>query len=428
MSKYQQFIYKSYNFDKTSRLLSLFYGYDAELEFCETYTFDFPFVDYDSEDLDKAIQTLFFIAGVSYYKAYLAPEIRVDEGEIDESIAGFLSRTYQKGLGEFFYVNNLDPKTEITCPTNIASIETKDISNLSGVLIGLGGGKDSLVSVELLKDLPKVATWSLNHKSQLEPLVAKVGLPHFWVEREWDAQLKTLNAADALNGHIPISAIFSCVGTIVGILSGYKELVVSNESSASEPTLHYQDVAINHQYSKSLDYEKDYQEMLNHLFGSSISYYSLLRPFSELRIAEIFAQKSFDKYLGVFSSCNRAYRHGEHQMFWCGECAKCAFVCLIFTPFVESEKLLSLWEGVNLLLKPELEETYRNLLGIEGDKPLDCVGEVKEARMAMRLSTKTYPELAKYSFDIPENYDYKAWSESSMPEDKMTILRQKITD
>jgi hypothetical protein len=428
MSQYQQFIFKRYEFDKDTGKLRLYYGYDEALELCESYHFDFQFIDYDEAALDRAIQLLFFMAGVSYYKLYLAPEIVVNAGQIDATLAAFLAKTYERGLGEFFYVNTLDPKTKIHFPSNCDELAPLPIAELSGQLIGLGGGKDSLVSVELLRDQPKVATWSLNHRSQLEPLATRVGLPHFWVAREWDEKLRELNAGGALNGHIPISAVFSCVGNIVGILSGYQDLVVSNESSASEPTLHYEGMDINHQYSKSLEYEQDFQACLQHLFGDSLRYYSFLRPFSELRIAELFARLGFDTYLGVFSSCNRAYRHGEHQMFWCGECAKCAFVCLILTPFVAADKLLGIWGGKNLLLEPSLETTYRQLLGIEGDKPLDCVGEVKEARAAMRLAQKKYPELQKYSFEIPADYDFRAWSEHTMPAAVFAVLQNKITD
>ncbi|HEY5442367.1 MAG TPA: hypothetical protein VIJ68_02420 [Candidatus Saccharimonadales bacterium] len=426
MNTYQTFVFKRYKFDRQQKTLRLYYGYDDVLEFCETYSFEFDFTDYEEPALDRAIQLLFFIAGVSYYKAYLAPEIIVQSGQIDESLAVFLGKTYQRGLGEFFYVNQLDPRTHITFPVNSSALEPIPIASKAGQLIGLGGGKDSLLSVELMRDQPRVATWSLNHRSQLEPLVERVGLMHYWVGREWDQQLGTLNQQGALNGHVPISAIFACVGNIVGLLSGYRDLVVSNESSASEPTLHYQELAINHQYSKSLEYEQDFQACIQRSSGDSLRYYSLLRPFSELRIAELFSRIGFDKYQDVFSSCNRAFTHDQHQMFWCGECPKCAFVFLIFTPFLERKRLEQLWHGKNLLLDPGLEATYRQLLGITGDKPLDCVGEVKESRAAMRLAQATYPELNKYEFDLPEDYDFRAWSEHAMPKEIFALLSSKL--
>lgn len=428
MRPYSQFVFKRYDFDPTSGRLELYYGYDDALEFCEVYRFDFEFAPYDEAALDRALQLLFFMAGVSYYKLYLAHEIKVDAGAIDQSMADFLGKTYQRGLGEFFYVNQLDPHTPVVFPVNSSDLSPVTAGTNPGQLIGLGGGKDSLVSVELLCDQPLIATWSLNHRSQLEPLADRVSLPHFWVEREWDQQIAVLNKQGALNGHVPISAIFACVGNVVGILSGYQDLVVSNESSASEPTMNYQGVDINHQYSKSLEFEKDFQACLRRLFGESLRYYSFLRPFSELRIAELFARSGFEKYKDVFSSCNRAYTHGQHEMFWCGECPKCAFVFLILTPFVERSELESLWGGKNLLLNLSLEQTYLELLGVAGNKPFDCVGEVKEARAAMRLAQKIYPELNKYEFDIPANYDFRAWSEHVMPPEVFSILKNAIDD
>ncbi len=247
-----------------------------------------------------------------------------------------------------------------------------------------------------------------------------------WVERTWDPQIVELNKQDALNGHVPISAILSCVGSIVSLLSGYRDAVVSNESSASEPTLVYQDVEINHQYSKSLEYEKDYQAYLKHLYGDSLRYYSLLRPLSELRIAELFARDCFAKYKDFFSSCNRAYTHDQQHMSWCGECAKCAFVFMIFTPFTERSELENIWNGKNLLLDPSLASTYRQLLGIEGEKPLDCVGEIKESRTAMRLAQTIYPELIDYGFEIPADYDFRAWSNHALPTDVLEVAQAKL--
>jgi hypothetical protein len=427
MSSFRQFVFDSYTFNEESKILKLNYAIDDTLHFTETFRFDFPFAQYDRDMLDRAVQLLFFIAGVSYYKTYIPPEIIVRSGEIDESTAAFLSKTYQKGLGEFWYVNQLDPNTAVLFPQTTQRSLNVLSNNGEGLLVGVGGGKDSLVAIELLqKKRADITTWSLNHRPQLEPLVKRVGLPHAWVERTWDPSLAELAKSGAYNGHIPISAIFASVGTIVAILSGKQDVVVSNEQSASEPTLTYRGVPINHQYSKSIEFEQDFQNYLKTHFGESIRYYSFLRPLSEVRIAELFAAHALQTYKGVFSSCNRAYVHGSDHMFWCGECPKCAFTFLILAPFVDRPELETLFGGKNLLLDPGLEPTYRQLLGIEGNKPFECVGEIKESRAAMQLARSKYPELNKYEFELPNGYDFRALGTHKMPIEMYEILLNAV--
>lgn len=422
MSQYQNFVFEDYLFRPETRTLELTYSLDGMVDFVETYHFDFDFQGYDEAALDNACQSLFFVAGVSYYKTYLPPHITLNKGQMDSVMADFFAKTYQKGLAEFFYVNKLDPKTKIPFEPNVASIRLPEPAEAKGLLIGIGGGKDSLVSVELLKktDYP-ISTWSVGHVPQLNPLIKRIGLPHYWVERTWDRSLLKHNQSGAYNGHVPISAILSCVGAVVAVLSQNRDIVVSNEQSANEPSLIYRGEAVNHQYSKSLEYELDYQNYLQHTLGNRVAYYSLLRPFSEVFIAEVFAKTGFKKYKDVFTSCNRAFTHDSDHIFWCGTCPKCAFTFLALTPFVDRPELEALW-GKNLLLDPGLEATYKQLLGISGDKPLDCVGEVKEARVAMQLAQAIYPELKKYQFDIPSGYNYRDFGPDSMPAELRTKL------
>lgn len=424
---YQQFIFDSYHFDADGQTLTLNYTIDDALHFTETYTFNFPFVSFDTETLDRAVQLLFFMAGVSYYKTYLPREIIIKSGSIDATTAAFLARTWQQGLGEFFYVNKLNPNSVIPFRATDESVAVIKHDG-EGMLVGLGGGKDSLVSVELLRTSAQpVTTWALNHEKQLQPLVDEIDLPHLSVSRQWDTQLISLNDHGAYNGHVPISAIFACVGVVAAILSGKRDVVVSNEQSANEPTLTHNGTPINHQYSKSQVFEQDFQTLLTHHFGDTVRYYSLLRPFSELYIAELFAGIGFDKYQTVFSSCNRAYVHASNAMIWCGACAKCAFVFMILTPFVKRAQLELVFSGKNMLLDPTHVTMYKKLLGISGEKPLDCVGEIKESRTAMQLCFKKYPQLAEiYSFTVPESYDYTKYMDHELPSDVEEILQRAL--
>ncbi|HSW66224.1 MAG TPA: endonuclease domain-containing protein [Bacillota bacterium] len=427
--KYKQFIFEDYQFDPATGVLDLHYSMDGDLKFTESYKFDFAFADYNEAELDRALQALFFLAGSSYYKTYIPREIVIKKGALDAEQAAFFSKTYQRGMGEFWYVNKLDPHTPVTFPVTTDKLEPlPEQPARDGMVVAIGGGKDSLVSVETLRErVQNIGTWSLNHRPQLTPMAERIGLPHYWVDREWDTILLELNKQGALNGHIPISGIFACVGTVVAILAGKRDVVVSNENSANDPTLVYEGVEVNHQYSKSQEFEQDFQKYLRHTLGDDVRYYSFLRPYSEIHIAEVFAKIAFEKYKDVFSSCNRAFVHGSTELSWCGVCSKCAFVFLALTPFIPREKLETVWGGKNLLLDPALEPMYRKLLGIEGDKPLDCVGDVKESRSAMRLAQNIYPELQdKYQFDIPEGYDYRKLFSHEMPEDIYAIFQQTL--
>jgi hypothetical protein len=419
------FSFRSYAFDKATKQLELHYGI-GDLQFTETYQFDFEFVEYDDAALDCALQLLFYVAGVSYYKTFV-PKTLQTEQTIDEVTARFMERTYQRGLGEFFYVNGLDPQTTIDFPVTGDMPNPNNDASGSGLLIGLGGGKDSLLSVEMLQAAGHaITTWSLNHRKQLEPLVERVGTHHLWVERTWDVQLAELvRTGEAYNGHVPISAVFAAVGAVVCLLSGNRDHIVSNEQSANEPTLSYQGIAINHQYSKSQAFERDFQELLAHHFGDSLRYYSLLRPLTELRIAELFARHGFAKYHDVFSSCNRAYTQHSPGLFWDGTCSKCAFVYLVLAPFVDEAALNSVI-GHNLLLDNDLQQTYRQLLGIAGNKPLDCVGEVQESRAAMNMMAAKYPQLSQYDYELGD-YDFRKLFDHEIPDDIYRTITEQLS-
>ena len=429
MKHYKEFIFLSYSFDAASKTAVFQYSFDEEVFFEESYVFDFEFVDYKKSELDRALQDLFFMAGVSYYKMYPSDTISIRQGLMDLKDASFFSEVYQKGLGEFFYTNNLDPTTVIPFEPNVDEIvpsATQEDDFSQGLLIGIGGGKDSLITAEFLRDLPSVATWSLGHRKQLQPLINRIGLPHLWVDRKLDPNIKVLNQQGARNGHIPISAIFATCGAVVSVLSGKSDIVVSNEYSANEPNLIFRNTPINHQYSKSQDFEELYQDLLRRHFNGLLDYYSFLRPLSELHIAEVFVKRGFlDKYIHDFSSCNRAFTQGSTALSWCGACSKCAFTYLALAPFAQQDQLDEIFKK-DLLGISGLVNTYQELLGIEGNKPLDCVGEIKEAQSAMKIMQDKRDDLDKFELSLPPDYDYRQLQPDSMPEDMRGILLSEL--
>lgn len=425
MNSYNSFVFESYAYDSANSTATFNYSFDSTLHFTETYIFTLPKIaDYNNAMLDRAVQILFFIAGVSYYKAFPVNSIVIKQGNVDAYLAEFLSTTYQFGLREYFYHNNMPITTPVSFPTTTSVTLQPIIEALTpSMLVAIGGGKDSLVSYEkaMLTDLP-VYTWSLGHAEQLAPLVQAMGAEtHVSVARILDKRLLdgSLKAAGARNGHIPVSAIFATVSTIVCLLLGVQDSVLSNEYSASEPTLYVGNEPVNHQFSKSLQFEQSYQAVLQHLFGNSVRYYSLLRPMHEAYVTELFSNKYYHKYKQVFSSCNRAYVQTSDAMFWCGACPKCAFTYLALVSFLPADDILPLWNGHDVLRDPTMQQTYEKLLGISPDgKPFECVGEIKECRALMDIAKTNYPELTNiYTYESLSDFDRAAFMPHAIPDD-----------
>ena len=407
------FSFESYHLNKESKQLELNYSVDKTYHFTERWGFDFEWVDeLNHEALDRALFMLHILAGVSYYKAHLAAEIEVLSGELDVKSAELFADLYQKGLGQFFYTNQLDPFTPIPFRANSATAKPAvALSGLDGVLLPIGGGKDSLVSAEALLGSGKAFTsWVINHSTRFYGMLHQFGMPHIGVSRKVDPRITEHNTAGAYNGHVPITAIVLAAAIVSAILAGKKTVLFSNESSTDEGNVEYRGAQINHQYSKSLVVERQLADYIKNYISPDLEYFSLLRPLTELAIGQKLS-RVFDKYRDVFSSCNQNYLlGGTDQLYWCGRCSKCAFVFLILSPFVPKSKLEALFAGQNLFTTPELHDTFEELLGIKGFKPFECVGEIAENRYAARLAYETgdYPELEGYGVADAQEYEWQS--------------------
>ncbi len=348
---------------------------------------------------DAALNLLHLIAGVSYYKAGVPAEIRVESTTLDAATAAFLDALYLHGLGEFAYTNKLDLRGKIRFPFHARHPgESRDdvegrvaVSAHRGLVIGLprstlvpiGGGKDSLVSVEILKTVGENATavW-IGNSALIESCAQRTGLPMLNISRAISPVLFDYNRAGALNGHIPVTAINSAILVVAAILHGHDAIAFSNERSASSATLEYDGVPINHQWSKGWEFERGFRDLIHSRIAADLDYYSLLRPLSELAVASRFARSN--RYDDVFSSCNRNFRilGPKPSDRWCGQCPKCHFVFLALAPFMPKPRLLGIF-GRNLLDDPAQIPGFDALIEYQDHKPFECVGEGRESRAAM---------------------------------------------
>jgi len=229
------------------------------------------------------------------------------------------------------------------------------------------------------------------------------------------------------NGHTPFVAYLSFLSLIVSALFDKKYIILGNEESSNEGNVKYLGKEINHQYSKTFEFENDFREYTTK-YLSDANYFSILRPFYELQIAQMFSK--MPKYFNIFLSCNESQRtySGTKKKTgkWCGACPKCLFVFVALYPFVEEKHLIKIFKE-NLLDKKELIPLMMELLGEKNIKPFECVGTRKETLVAFYLSWKKnkklallkhfekkvlnkYPQIEKYSKEIMGH-----WGKNNLP-------------
>lgn len=372
------------------------YHKGQKMEFKETLTFLPPNSTLLQKNLprelrQKILSALHIALGVSYWKTRIPKQLIISGDPLTPAEAAFWNLVYTKGLGEFFYKNNVDFRGLVDFPSGGAGpeIPLAHATGGKGALVLLGGGKDSIVTAQILKKHSVPFSFFALHPQGIHRTIATAaGAPLVSLSRSLDAKLFELNKdPGVLNGHIPISAIYAVTGIFAGLLYGYDAVVASNEQSANYGNVSYLGEEINHQWSKSFEFEVAMRALMTHSFQSTIEYFSLLRPIHEFRIVEHFS--AYPAYFPLFVSCNVNFKvEGTATPMWCGRCAKCAFVYLLLSAFISKERLVSIF-GHDLYADEALEATFEELLGLRAIKPFDCVGTPQEAASALFLAAAT---------------------------------------
>ena len=380
-------------FDAGTGVASLVYAFDDGPEMSETVTIPgAPFVleGARATAVEQALRLLHLIAGVSYYKAAVPPEVRIDGYGIDADTAALLETIYVNGLGEFAYRNGLNLHGKINFPTAVGvGADAPPTSRAPALglrhhaLVAIGGGKDSLVSIEALRSagVDQTVTW-IGNSQLIAACAARTELPTLNLGRALAPELFELNRQGAYNGHIPVTAVNSAILVLAALLQGVDQVVFSNERSASYGSIIPGTGEVNHQWSKGWAFEQAFGEYVEKRVAADLHYYSLLRPLSELAVARQFAKS--DRYDAHFSSCNRNFHIlGERPVNrWCGVCPKCHFVFLALAPFMPKPRLVRIF-GRNLLDDASQAGGFDALLEFQDHKPFECVGEGQESRAAL---------------------------------------------
>ncbi len=398
--KYQKFIFTNYFFSPKTGELQLNYSFDKKLFFTEQFFFpkQKKYIPLQSKSLEQAFFLLWITAGMSYWKFFAPKKIIIENKTISSQQAQFFHTLYKNGLGEFFYKNNIDFRGLVNFPSEKSvdrdkykskPFQKKVVSSQKKVLVPFGGGKDSAVSVALLQDLKiPFGMFMLRHFPAVERFAKKIDGDYLVVDRRLSQNFFEFSEKKALyHGHVPFTSITSAVAVVVAILYGFSDIILSDEKSASEENITYLGMKVNHQWSKSLEFEELFSQYVTKYVDSSIRYFSLLRGFSELKIAQIFSKH--EEFFSYFQSCNMSFRFGKEAKMpeWCNKCPKCLFTFIMLGAWISKKELIGIFQK-NLYNDASLLPLFLELLGISGHKPFECVGTTKEVSMALYMTSQ----------------------------------------
>jgi len=443
---HSRFIYKNYDYFVNNKELNIQFDFLLEsnfpkespsVEFKPSISVANTFFDCQEKD-SQILENLIFHMGmvelISYWKAACPAEVIIKPFHLSEKQIEFWKKLYWNGLGEFFYVNGIDSSMQDFMHIHsdgLKTLESNAIQTKQRIIVPIGGGKDSAVSLELLKEASiEIYPFIINPREASLNTV-KQGLKSednlLLAKRSIDPNLIKLNEKGYLNGHTPFSAMLAFTTLLQAFLSDSKYIALSNESSANEPSV--ANSHVNHQYSKTFEFESDFRDYYKAFITSDIEYFSFLRPVSELQIACLFAK--FENHHYSFRSCNV----GSKTDVWCCNCPKCLFTYIMLSPFLAEEKLNEML-GENLILKPSLKQSLKELRGLTDVKPFECVGTVDEVNLALNQA------FSKNNYQKPEDADLatdknseqlfknalKEWNEEHfLPEFLEILLKQKLT-
>jgi len=413
--KYPDFYFSGFETELNSDEIKITYHFEINglSEFSPCWIFPVIDKELSADALDIMAFNLGMVELVSYWKITCSPNVHINCGQLCEKQINWWKKLYFNGLGEFFYVNGIEADNSFMSITSSGKeyFPLEGDAPGSGVLIPVGGGKDSSVTIELLSEFTGGRTaYIINSRGATEATVTAAGLENNTcrVRRTLDKNMLELNKQGFLNGHTPFSALVAFSSLIAASLQGREFVTLSNESSANESTV--SGSTVNHQYSKSFEFENDFVTYEKEFINSGVKYFSFLRPLSEYQIAMLFSR--FEAYHDVFRSCNA----GSKTDIWCGVCPKCLFVFLIMSPHISYNRLVEIF-GRDMLNDEAMLEDFKKLTGLLPEKPFECVGERDEINFSICEAIKGFGgEKLPYLFEYYKGTElYEKYSNAENP-------------
>lgn len=455
MSPHSNFFISSYQRNPNNLIATFQYHFDDQVYFSEQVDFSCPLspINTDVGDIHQLLIHTHIALWLSYYKLSPKASIIIQTASLTKEQIAFWHTFYTSGLGEYCVINDIDPHhiAIFQCQSQSATvpITTQRVSH-NKALVWIGWGKDSIVSAELLKsmwydfDYISIGKWYPLH-DQVASITQK-SVVH--ISRSLDPLLFQLNTQPHYyNGHVPITGMLAWIKLITAYLYGYNQIILSNEKSSNEWNWSRYGMQINHQRSKSIEFEHLFDNYIQTYITNTIHYFSLLRGMYEIKIVRLFSH--FPQYFNTFSSCNNNFKlidnHKITQYRWCCQCPKCVFVYTSLRPYIDSTQAQKIF-GSELYDDASLIPLYEELLWVSGHKPFECVGTNEEMLVSMYTMYQRYqwsnsklPVVISWfqdtivptlSTDLIENLSHKLMTYESgwcIPHDVEDQLQEVIT-
>lgn len=426
------FTFGSYKVDAKRSTITFTYRVQFKFGINKTFTDRLYFKDVALElwekvpkaVLEPTLQALLLMLGINYWLVFPTRNMRIEGFILTREQARFWDKLYLNGLAEFFYLMKIDFRDLIAFPCDdsaTAPVPARFERPARALLLN-GAGKDSILSAEMLKATGKPFDFLAFNPTPAHERIAKlVGAKTISVSRQRDPMLNII-----MSGAYPSVSTFTFVATLLAELLGYNSIIFSNERSSDIGNLNYLGLEVNHQWCKSSEAEKLINDYIQAYITPDISTYSLLREFSELEIVKRFM--NYPQYFYDVTSCNtyfwltRLEQRLVRTNYWCKRCPKCVFVFTCFSAFLPKQKIIDIF-GADLHTKKRLLPLFKRILGIEGFKPLDCVGEPEEMILAMHYAAqrKEYsgePAMQMFENHFPPEYDFAKLEQKVFSEEK----------
>lgn len=413
--EYPEFYYESFNYKEEAGNLKISFVFKSnDIVFRPKIIIEninhSTYLALDKKVIDNLVFNLGMIELFSYWKIFCSPKIIVNAGYLDKRQIEWWKDLLLNGMGQYFFENKIDFTKNnfitISCNSEKKDYTISGFITSNGILLPIGGGKDSAVSIEISKKTGNnITCLTLNPTKNATKMIKVSGLDSGIVcKRKIEEKLLELNRKGYLNGHTPFVGYLSFLSVLCATIFDKKYIVFSNEKSSNEGNTIFKEREINHQYSKTFDFEKKFRNYSQKYLSSEIEYLSLLRPLYEIQIARLFSKNP--QYFDIFLSCNESQKtySGTKQKLgnWCGECSKCLFVFIILSPFLSKQEIMDIFKK-DMFEDKGLIGILQELIDEKKVKPLECVGTRNESIAGLYLNwkinnalNKKQPELLAY--------------------------------